>query len=43
MIAFIKSAAAGMPIWSRAEMNGDSPIGTAFQGTMHTSRKTDRT
>ena len=43
MIAFITSAAPGMPMRSSALMKGDSPTGTSVQGTMHTSRKIERT
>ena len=39
MIAFMTSAAPGMPIVSSEAMNGDSPGLTSFQGTMQTIRK----
>ena len=38
-IAFITSAAPGMPICSSEAMNGDSPALTSFHGTTQTIRK----
>jgi hypothetical protein len=42
-IAFITSAAPGMPICSSEAMNGELPASTSFHGTMHTTRRIDRT
>ena len=42
-IAFMTSAAPGMPICSSEAMNGDSPALTSFHGTTQTIRKIDST
>ena len=42
-IAFITSAAPGMPTCSSEAMNGESPALTSFHGTTHTIRKIDST
>ena len=39
MIAFMTSAAPGIPIVSSAAMNGESPGLASFHGTMQTTRK----